>query len=51
MGNIGKKIQDKLKRRQADFDSLRDKQGRKRPGSLNRHKQGAGGAAGGKKRR
>lgn len=39
MGKPYKKARKRLDQRQADFDRLRSQQGRKRPGSLNMHKQ------------
>ncbi len=44
MGNKLKNMQAQLDRRQKEFDAQRDKQGFKRPGSMNPHKQASGGA-------
>lgn len=53
MGNFKKKVEKKLKLRQAAFDSIHESKraGFKRPGSLNPHKQRPNGSGGpGKKR-
>lgn len=42
MGNALNKRLSKLEMRQKDFDSMRDTAGRKRPGSMNLHKQSGG---------
>lgn len=50
MGNVHKHEVEKLKARQREFDSMKNVQGFKRPGSMNPHKQGGYSRKSGKRR-
>lgn len=51
MGKHARKVEAKVKARQADFDSMRNTKGFHRPGSRNLKKQGVSSSAKGGRRR